>query len=135
MSTRSLACAALFLALVLAGCQREEPGPTPVPIKGTVKYNGKPLKAGSVYLVVPGEPPTVLPVTGGAFEGLALPGTRRVEFRAYRTVLQKNDPTDPKDEGIEFVINDLPERYGTTSKLTAEITPTGPNEFAFELVR
>jgi hypothetical protein len=120
----------LLVPACVAGCQGGESGPVPVPVKGTVVYRDKPLKTGSVYFVVPGEPPTVLPVTDGAFEGQVLPGTRRVEFRAYRTVARKFDPTE---DAMEFVVNDLPGRYGTGSKVTAEIKEGGPNEFAFKL--
>jgi hypothetical protein len=125
----------LLLPVVLlaaVGCGPREP--KPVPVRGTVTLDGKPLPEGQIAFITPGNPPELLDVRGGAFDGLAMPGDRRVEVAAYRPV--RITPDIPKHlhalmaDGKE---NYLPDRYHRQSTLSAEVRDPGPNEFTFEL--
>jgi hypothetical protein len=49
---RLLTCASLFLALLLLGCSKGNPG-APAKIEGSVTYQGQPVKGGTVQFVTP----------------------------------------------------------------------------------
>ena len=113
--------------LAAAGCAKGEP--TPVPVKGTVELNGKPLASGTVYLSAPdGKPPAQGEVVNGAFSLESLPGERRVEVRHYVEVKGKKGPA-----GEPLTTDTIPAKYNTNSTLKATVTEAGPNEFHFKL--
>jgi hypothetical protein len=74
----------------------------------------------------------------GKFAGKAADGERRVEIyllegaplEAPRGV---RGEITPGGFGSEIRKNVLPARYNSKSKLTAQVTPEGPNEFQFEV--
>jgi hypothetical protein len=67
-------------------------------------------------------------VQEGKFTGMAADGERRVEI-----YLLKAEPIEVAGVKGEIRRNVLPTRYSTKSKLTAKVTPEGPNEFKFEV--
>jgi hypothetical protein len=114
----------------LTGCSKsEEP---PVKVSGTVNLDGKPLADGSVTLFGEGGAPPEgpFPVKDGKFEGEAKPGKKKVSIHAYRL----GEKTKMGDEWIEAgSVNYLPDRFNTSSKLTAEVTASGINPSKFDV--
>ncbi len=69
------------------------------------------------------------PLKDGAYSGNANVGKNKVEVRAF-----KDGPplsTDPEEKPTK--LNHLPERFGISSQLTAEVTADGTNDFKFEV--
>jgi hypothetical protein len=119
------ACSLIF------GCDSGKRGePAKFPVKGTVTIDGKPLPQGLVYLktVATGAIDT-FDVKEGKFEGKAQQGERRVEVCVYEKVPPK--PNDPMSR--ETQKNTIPARYNRDSKLTVTVSPSGPNEFEFQV--
>jgi hypothetical protein len=114
----SLGCTlALFCSLTsLTGCSGSKD--KPVSVSGTVDLDGKPLPEGTVTLVGEGgTAPTKFDVKEGKFEGMASPGKKRVEIRAFKI----GKPTKMATEVIEATPeNYIPAAYNTESKMTAE---------------
>lgn len=121
----------LALAVLLsAGC--EPKGPYPVPVKGTVTLDGKPLAEGVISFVDLGDVPELIDVKDGVFNGRAKWGQRRIEIAAYRPYqIPKEVPESMHALMQGGKENYLPERYHLKSELTAEVTKNGPNEFSF----
>ncbi len=129
-STRWLVCliaGALALSSV-SGC--DKPPPKRYPVQGKVNLDKKPLEKGVIYfkIIETGEIDT-FQVQNGEFAGQLAEGERRVEVVSYVSRGEK-DFGGMKGEVQE---NLIPAQYNLDSKLTAKITPTGPNQFAFEL--
>jgi hypothetical protein len=125
------------VALLLAiGCG--EPAAKPVPVEGTITFEGQPVADGEVYFKTAGLVPEVLPVRDGRFEGAVMPGTRRVEVYAYQVHAPPVKPADqaPAGAGDETApgrVNVMPAKFNEGSTLTAEVTASGPNTFTFHL--
>ncbi len=119
-------CVCLFLMCVLAGC-----GPSGVKkyaVSGTVKLGDGLLPDGHIVLmpVEGGGAPDADKVVDGKFSFQATLGKKRVEITASR----ESGPVDP-------VMGQAPREeyigaeYNVDSKLTAEVTASGPNQFEF----
>lgn len=113
-----------------AGCAPV--GPQPVTVSGTVTYNGEPVGQGDILFV---DPLGAIPagggrVTNGRYEFLVLPGTKRVEVRGSRSIPGTSNPMRGGGPDVEELI---PAEFYRNSKLTAEVTPDGPNTFDFPL--
>lgn len=122
----------LLTAMVTIGCEKKVEPAKRVPIKGTVKLDGKDLSDGNVtFDPMNGEPPAVLTIQNGKFEGQAVVGKNKVTFAAYR----KDPKLKFEGPGAEEAtgVNILPPRYHAESKMEQEVTQSGPNEFSFEL--
>lgn len=121
-----------ILVVLLVGCG---PRPlVPVPVKGTVTLDGKPLKEGQVSFITPGQVPEIVPVVDGNFSGVVKPGEKRIEIAAYRPVRIPPDvPASlrPLMEGGKE--NYLPARYHRDSTLTETVRDQGDSEFQFTL--
>lgn len=116
-----------LLAFVVAsaiGCSSQ------VEVRGTVTWNGEPLKEGTI--VFEATDPNVIggsgPIKDGKFSFKSPPGAMRVMIYATRES-GKFDPAMGAAPREQF----LPARYNTETKLTAEVTRRGPNEFTFPL--
>jgi hypothetical protein len=129
--TRSLRRAAVVAAFLsffsIVGCSDK---PVPVyPVHGTVSIDGKPLADGQVcFRTVDTGALEQFEVKNGAFTGRAQAGERRVEIFAFK--VRTGNFSGMKGEVQE---NLIPARYNTNSKLQANVTAEGPNEFAFDL--
>ncbi len=115
-------------ALVLGGCGSS--GPETYPVSGTVTWNGKPLPEGHIiFSPVDGAvAPDAGKILDGKFTFRAQAGQKRVKIEADREV----GPRDPVMGTIPRQAY-IPDRYNTETVLTAEVTPTGKNEFIFDL--
>jgi hypothetical protein len=125
----ALLCGALLCATPGCGDGR----PRRVKVSGTVLYHGKPVEGAHVMFTPTGaRPASARTDAQGRFvlrtfdiEDGAVIGTHLV------TIAKKKVGQDPyADAG-----NMLPEKYGRTdtSKLSAEVTAKGTNDFTFEL--
>ncbi|WP_040891671.1 hypothetical protein [Zavarzinella formosa] len=121
---------ALFITIVsTTGCDSGKKKAVAVPVKGSVMIDGKPLAEGEISFLVSNEAPTTFPIKDGAYSGNANVGKNKVEVRAF-----KDGPplsTDPEKKPTK--LNYLPERFGISSQLTAEVTAGGTNDFKFEV--
>lgn len=123
---------ALLLALFafVAGCGPS--GPTFAIVKGKVELDGKPLASGKVAFTQQGIPQDLLDVNDGVFEGKAKVGKAKVEILSFRPGKIPDMYKDAKDkEKYQFLENIIPAAYNSESKITADITASGPNEFQF----
>lgn len=115
-----------FLVSLLLGC-----GPSGVkkyPVSGTVKLSDGPLPDGHIVLmpVEGGGAPDADKIVDGKFAFQATPGKKRVEITASR----ESGPVDPvmgQAPREEYIAAE----YNVESKLTAEVTSSGPNTFEF----
>lgn len=112
--------------VVLAGCGPG--GPVKYSVSGTVKVDATPLPTGHITLM-PADgvgTPDAGTITDGKFSFLASPGKKRVEITATR---EKGgvDPAMGQALREEYI---GPE-YNVESKLQAEVTPSGPNQYEF----
>lgn len=129
---RLVLTACITLALVWAiGCGDSSPrkNASTVPVKGTVKLDGKPMPDGEITFVAPNEPVNQMPVKDGAFSGQAVPGKNTVQFAVY-----KDGPplsTDPEKKPTQ--VNTLPPQYTHQSTIEADVKAEGANEFTFDV--
>ena len=89
------------------------------------------MATGTISFEQTGYPQDTLDVKDGVFEGKAKVGKAKVAIASYRP---GKVPDMYKDKGMskdEFKENIIPSEYNNTSKLTADITESGPNEFKF----
>jgi hypothetical protein len=118
----------LCLALpLIIGCGPS--GPKLYPVSGAVTMDKKPIADGliSFRTIETGDLET-MNIKDGQFRGNAKPGNRRVEIYTFR--IQKGDFGGmPR----EFKQNLVPPRYSSESKLTANVTAEGPNQFTFDI--
>ena len=125
--TRSSILLAIAIAIGLTGCGK--PGVNLAQVSGTVDLDGAPLAEGTIYFkTVATGSIEALPIKDGKFSGQAEPGERRVEITAYRSTPRPNDPM--KGEIQQSLIGSS---YNTDSKLTAKVSPEGPNAFTFDV--
>lgn len=121
-----------WLPVVLASGCGLSTSDKPVPVTGAVRLDQNPLPTGSVYFCQGGGvPPLEGKITDGKFRVLVPPGTYRVEFRAYRMMV--NPPPRTSGAPIDPIENYLPARYHADSDLTAEVRAAGPNHLEFDL--
>jgi len=110
-----------------SGCGKGKPAP--VPVKGTVQLNGKPLPKGEIIFSVPGEPVCTFQISDGSFSGDAHPGKNRVEVASYKD----GPPLSTDPSGPPTKVNTLPPRYNIKTTLDADVTEGGANDFKFTL--
>lgn len=124
---------------LLAGCGGAEDELPREAITGSVKLNGEPLKEGRIQFQ------GALPAGAGIFDGDysisraegLVPGKYQVLIFGAMAQPQAapakggmpGDTPPPKKGAKE----PIPEKYNAKSKLTAEVTKGGPNNFNFEL--
>lgn len=129
---RGVARAGLICGMIaLAGCSS---GPKPPPetiVAGTVQVDGKPLDDGDITFVLEGQPPKVLPVKDGKFEGKATVGENSVQIRGYK----KGEPImmDGKPFGDPVKVNYVAEQYNDKSELKSKIASGGQKDLKFEV--
>lgn len=127
--------AAVLAVAAAAGC---DSGNKLRPVSGTVKYKGEPLDTGSVtflYVSPPGPAGGAL-ITNGKFEiasprGLE-PGTYRVQISSPKGEGQRT-PEQIAAGASAPAKERIPPKYNTESRLTVEVTQSGPNEFNWSI--
>jgi hypothetical protein len=124
-------CLVVVCSLVCA-CSPSAPEEDTYPVSGTVTFDGEPLADGEIQFVTPTTGALdIVSISGGNFQGEAKAGLRRVQISAFR----EGEPMAPmpgaKPEPTR--INYIPAEYNAMSKLEANVTPDGPNQFEFEL--
>jgi hypothetical protein len=118
----------LSLALGLNGCGRQ--GPNMVAVSGTVTLDDKPLPDGMIYFKRPFEGSVdQMEIKDGKFAGQVEVGERRVEICRYGL----GPPIKMGKAELPNKVETLPTCYNQESTLTATVTESGPNEFAFAL--
>ncbi|MFO0864414.1 MAG: hypothetical protein U0744_07115 [Gemmataceae bacterium] len=130
MKTKYLAFAVAACGFVtMAGC---DSGPTLTAVKGKVEMDGKKMESGKVAFVQQGIAQDILEVKDGTFEGKAKVGKAKVEVYSYRQGKIPEMYKDTKDKS-QFMENIIAPAYNSESKLTADITKGGTNEFTFSV--
>lgn len=129
----------LLLLLLLAGC-----GSNMAQVTGTVTYEGKALKEGTIIFETTGARPASGKIVEGKIvevmtlkEGDGItPGTHKVAIHAFETTGGAGGANPGDKSGVASMMPKrlIPESYGNpeTSKLTAEIK-AGTNEVKYEL--
>lgn len=130
-----------FLSLLVlaigSGCQR---GPEIVPVEGVVKFEGQPLRYGTVHFQpLKGQPAIGHIQPDGSFRMTtfklndgATVGMNKVKITAF----QSQDPSNPPAVGEQSLGKSMiPERYNLAdqSGLTADVKPSDNPPFVFEL--
>ena len=111
----------------LSGCGNSEP--KLVEVKGTVTLDGVPLADGFMYFkTIETGSLERIEIKGGAFNGKALPGLRRVEIISN---VPKKVVIDGKT--IEVPDNIIHPSFNIDSKLTAQVVAEGANTFEFNV--
>jgi hypothetical protein len=133
------------IALVLPGCGGREDNLPRQPISGTVTFDGKPLKAGTIQFFPAGQQEGVAAggfVTDGRFQveqkDGPVPGKYSVMIFARDDAPQPAAaedamPGDLKPRRAQTSGGRIPLRYNLQTELKAEVKPGGPNTYAFVL--
>ena len=119
----------VVICLILCGCGSSR-DPKRYHVSGTVTLDGQPMAEGVVrFATFATGVNESFDIKEGKFTGMAADGERRVEIHLLKAM-----PIEaPGGVKGEIRRNVLPTRYSTNSKLTAKVTPEGPNEFKFEV--
>jgi hypothetical protein len=134
---RTWVCALAFSCLtflISTGCDKKGADAQRVRVTGKVTLDGKDLQTGTVVFdPESGEPPAVMNILDGKYEGLAPVGKNRVRIAAIRKVSMK-EKMGMDGPGYDQLVeeNALPPRYGDKSEIFREVTEAGPNEFNFD---
>jgi hypothetical protein len=125
----------LLLMLVLAGCSG---GDGRLPVTGDVKLKGAPLKDGIIEFssasIVSGAQ-----IINGKYEIPADQGLAPGEYKVSITAGDGKTPADSPDgipgpTGANIVSKELvPAEYNVKSKITANVTKSGPNKFDYDI--
>jgi len=130
MASAAVAFSSLVVLMFVMGCGPG--GPKTVPVSGSVTFAGRPVDSGEIaFRSADGVTASWAgPIVAGRYAIRSTVGPKRVEIIAVRP----KPGAKPKASG-EGVINEMyiPPRYNLESELTAEVTPSGPNEFDFKL--
>ena len=124
-------CCLLFSVsiLLLSGCGSG--GPQTCTVTGTVTFNGNPLPEANILF----EPesgkgvPDSGKIIDGKYKLEVKPGKKQVKITATREVGEP-DPVMGARRRVSFI----PAEYNSSTKLSAEVTPGGKNDFPFTLV-
>lgn len=119
----------LLSAIVAAlGCTPGKPEPARVDVSGQVLIDGEPLDKGLIHFkTVSAGSIDSLDIVDGKFAGKVEPGSRRVEIAAFRPAAGGTPGMDAGE------VNYIPAKYNSKSKLTADVTEAGPNDFKFDV--
>jgi len=130
MNLKSLFTGVILLVVCVTGCApREAPLPPRFPISGTVSYAGKPLASGTIYFKNDARGDfESLPITDGKYAGNAPAGECRVEIVSIKS-------KEVEFGGMKSIqeTNELPDKYGSHSKLQAEVRAADENILNFDL--
>lgn len=128
MNPRALAPWAIpAVAIAIIGCGGSDM-PERVTASGAVSFDGTPVEKGQiVFLPADGKGRTdAAEIADGNYSLEVTPGKKRVEITATREAGVAAD-------GLPNYEDFVPKSYNTDSKLTAEVTADGENDFDFPL--
>lgn len=132
---------AAVLSIAVLGCGGSD-GPEMQQVRGQVTLDGKPIETGEIIFRpldadVRSDAGTI---ENGTFSFPTTAGRKLVEISAMGIVEGKQasaggNPGDPigPDNPAHVFEELVPARYNSESKLNAEVTPDGDNEFNFKL--
>ena len=121
----------LLSVFILSGCGK---GPRLYPVSGTVTLDDKPVPDGDILFLDANNQlgPDAGRIADGRFAFQAKEGKKKVEIRAFH--LQKPLKSDGSPgSGDSIAIGYIPERYNNKTTLTAEVVPSGSNQYEFKL--
>jgi len=104
-------------------------------VSGVVKLEGKPLKTGKIIFDAGnGEPPAVMDILDGNYEGKAAIGKNKVQLTSTRKVSMK-EKMKMDGPGYDTMVEEnlLPPRYNTKSEISRDVEAAGENTFNFDL--
>jgi hypothetical protein len=128
-------------ACFIAGCGGPADGLPRQAVKGSVTFNGKPLKEGSIQFQ-PTSPREVTAAGGLIFDGKyaiaksegLVPGNYQVIISGIKAEAVATKAELPGESKPAPVVKDpIPAEYNARSKLTAEIKKDAANAFDFDL--
>jgi hypothetical protein len=123
------------LALCVAGCGDSKVKDVKrVKVTGKVTVDNKLMSTGTItFDPENGEPPAVLDILDGRYEGMAAVGKNKIRIGAYKEISMKEKmKMDGPGYDTMVKVNALPDRYGNDSKITREVLADGQNEFNFD---
>ena len=133
---RVVLCLLFSVCICICGCGKA-PTRSRIPVSGSVTFDGKPVETGMIVFkdtVNEALAPDGGNVVNGIYRVEVQPGKKRVEILASRPIANEG-PVRP--DRAQFAITPveqyLPEAYNVKSILTAEVDPSGTNEFDFSL--
>lgn len=138
MNTAHAALLAVTSLLLLNGCGPATTGP--VPLSGTVVWNGQPLADAALQLIpldAPDRPIAGARIVDGRFtveaRGGVRPGRYRVEITAWRAVPPAG-PLSDADRLMPVLQQVIPARWNSESELEIDVTGNRPRtEYDFQL--
>lgn len=125
----------LTVSLGVLGCGPAHKTATKARVSGKVTLDGKPLIAGTItFDPNTGEPPAVMQILDGNYEGKAAIGKNQVRLSATRKVsMREKMGFDGPGYDSEVEENALPARYNNKSQITKEVEAGEDNRFNFDL--
>lgn len=127
----AVAVLALGLAFIsAAGCGNSSGSK----VRGTVTFDGKPLKNGSIEFFPLGKTgqSAGAPITNGMYEVDASVGEMKVSINGSEVVGQQKAYDSPDSPMVNVIRNPIPAKYNTQSQLKSTLV-VGPNEVNFDL--
>lgn len=127
----AVAGACLFFAG--SGCGSKQNGPQLYLVRGNVTLDGAPIESGRIlFRKADGDKrPFAADITNGRYELKTEAGRMAVEITASRLIPGKFDKSNGTPEPVGEMY--IPAQYNKKTTLAAEITPSGENEFPFQL--
>jgi hypothetical protein len=126
------------LSFIFAGCSALWLGCGPkvdpeYPVSGTVTLDGSPMPQGQVTFRDDVKAVfSTFTVTNGQFNDKSEAGNFKVEINSFRDETAQPGAGGYVPPGGTTKINIVLPEYNATSKITAEVKSSGPNEFKFE---
>jgi hypothetical protein len=140
-----------LLILVLAtavGCSQGS-GRQYANVKGTVKYNGKPVEKGEISFTIEGNPPSAMDIIDGEFHGQAMVGSNKVSVIALKKSAtggpkldanakaqiqgymkyKREDAGNSSSNFDPTMVDYMPPEWGTNSKHRLVVEAGAPNDF------
>src|SRR5690606_18361407 len=126
LATVKLVACCILLATI--GCSKS--GPKTAPIRGTVTFDGRPVKDGDILFIPENKSlsPEAGRIVDGRYETRAKIGKNRVEISALDI-----GPNTQHLMGSPIAKNFIPDRYNLNSELSVDVSDASENVFPFEL--
>jgi len=123
-------------------------------VKGTVKYNGKPVEKGFIIFKVEGMPPSSIDIVDGEFHGQAMVGTNKVSVSALKKAaagsgpkmdahaktqsqgyrkFKREDGGAPTEFDPTTMVDYIPPEWGARSTHTMVVEAGAPNDFTITI--